>query len=110
MINAEELTKVYYTIGEVAALFDVSTSLIRYWEGEFPSLKTLKNKKGDRRFTKDQIMEFNKIYSLVKVKGFTLEGAKNALQEEKQHARAKKNTLNKMYSLKKGLIHLREKI
>ncbi len=77
-----KLTKLYYTIGEVADMFDVNTSLIRFWEKEFTVLKPKKNKKGNRLFTVKDIKNLEKIFDLVKVKGFTLDGAKNKLKEQ----------------------------
>ena len=79
MIDPQSLTKRYYKIGEVAKMFGVATSLIRYWEGEFNELKPQKNNKGVRRFLKEDVLVVNKIYDLVKVRGYKLEGAKLAL-------------------------------
>jgi len=64
--------KLYYSIGEVAKAFDVNTSLIRYWEQEFPIIKPKKNKKGNRYFTPEDIKNLQIIYHLVKEKGYTL--------------------------------------
>ena len=83
MNRSKELTKLYYTIGEVAEMFDVSKSLIRYWESEFSVLKPHKNSKGDRRFTKQNIDQLELIYHLVKERGFTLEGAKKEIRGNK---------------------------
>lgn len=80
MIEINKLTKLYYTIGEVAEMFHVNTSLIRFWEKEFTIIQPKKNKKGNRLFTPKDIDNFNKIYHLVKVNGYTLEGAKKALK------------------------------
>ncbi|MDO4225704.1 MAG: MerR family transcriptional regulator, partial [Bergeyella zoohelcum] len=71
--------KLYYSIGEVAKAFDVNTSLVRYWEQEFPILKPKKNKKGNRYFTPEDIKNLKIIYHLVKEKGYTLDGARVAL-------------------------------
>ena len=79
----QDLTKLYYSIGEVAEMFDVSNSLIRYWETEFNVLKPTKNKKGDRRFKVKDIRTLERIYTLVKERGFTLEGAKKELRTNK---------------------------
>lgn len=76
-INLPE--KLYYSIGEVARAFDVNTSLIRYWEQEFPIIKPKKNKKGNRYFTPEDIQHLKMIYHLVKEKGYTLDGARIAL-------------------------------
>ncbi len=82
-ISEKQLTKLYYTIGEVAVMFEVNPSLIRFWEKEFTIIQPKKNKKGNRLFTPKDILNFNKIYNLVKKQGFTLEGAKNALKSKK---------------------------
>ncbi len=72
--------KLYYSIGEVAKAFEVNTSLLRFWEKEFDILKPKKNKKGNRYFTTKDIKHLEKIFFLVKEKGYTLEGAKEELQ------------------------------
>lgn len=80
MVNISSLKKLYYSIGEVAEMFDVNTSLIRFWEKEFPSIKPKKNKKGNRLFKPKDIAVLNNIYRLVKIEGHTLDGAKKALK------------------------------
>ncbi len=75
----EESLKLYYTIGEVADMFGVNTSLIRFWEKEFDVIKPHKNKKGNRQFTKTDIDNFHLIFHLVKEKGMTLKGIKEEL-------------------------------
>lgn len=79
----KKVEKLYYSIGEVAKIFDVNTSLIRFWEKEFDVIKPKKNKKGNRFFTKQDIDNFHLIYHLVKERGMTLQGAKKKLKENK---------------------------
>ncbi len=79
----KQVEKLYYSIGEVAKIFDVNTSLIRFWEKEFDIIKPKKNKKGNRLFTKDDVDNLHVIYHLVKERGFTLEGAKKKLKENR---------------------------
>lgn len=74
--------KYYYSIGEVAKMFGVNTSMIRYWENEFDVLRPRKNKKGNRLFTERDVRYVHIIYHLTKVKGYTLTGAKQALKEK----------------------------
>ena len=74
MVDVDKLDKLYYSIGEVADMLGESKSLIRYWENEFDFLNPRKNKKGDRRFTKENIQQLLIIHELVKQRGFTLEG------------------------------------
>lgn len=78
-----KVEKLYYSIGEVAKIFSVNTSLIRFWEKEFDIIKPKKNKKGNRFFTKQDIENFHIIYHLVKERGMTLNGAKKKLKENK---------------------------
>ena len=74
--------KYYYSIGEVADMFGVNTSMIRYWEKEFDVLRPRKNKKGNRLFTERDVRYVHVIYHMLKVKGYTLAGAKQALKEK----------------------------
>lgn len=88
-LDIKSLTKLYYSIGEVAKLFDVNTSLIRFWEKEFTVIQPKKNAKGNRLFTVKDIEHFNKIYKLVKLEGYTLDGAKKALKSKGGTERSK---------------------
>ena len=81
-IKEKDLTKLYYSIGEVADMFDVNTSLIRFWEKEFPNIKPKKNNKGNRLFSPKEILKIQRIYILVKEKGHTLDGAKKAIKSK----------------------------
>lgn len=73
--------RIYYTIGEVAGMFKVNTSLIRFWEKEFDIIRPHKNKKGNRLFTPRDVDNFHLIYHLVKERGYTLQGARAKLKE-----------------------------
>ncbi len=79
----QPLEKLFYTIGEVAEMFEVNTSLIRYWEQEFSILKPKKNKKGNRLFTPKDIDNLKLIFHLVKERGMTLKGAQLKLKDNK---------------------------
>lgn len=79
----KEIEKLYYTIGEVAQLFGVNTSHIRFWSNEFDVIRPATNKKGNRLYTREDINNFQKIYHLVKEKGYTLRGAKTELRDNK---------------------------
>ncbi len=81
MMEESKTGKYYYSIGEVADMFGVNTSMIRYWEKEFDVLRPRKNKKGNRLFTERDVRYVHVIYHLLKVKGYTLAGAKMALKE-----------------------------
>src|SRR5687767_10478440 len=76
--------KQYYSIGEVATMFGVNTSLIRFWENEFDILEPRKNRKGDRFFKPTDIKNLQLIYDLLRRRKFTIEGAKDYLKKNKQ--------------------------
>jgi len=99
----DEITKLYYSIGEVSEMYDVSKSLIRFWESEFDILKPHKNSKGDRRFTQKNLDQFKIIYHLVKERGFTLEGAKKEIKNNKDSL-IKKNAMVKSLTEIKGFL------
>lgn len=80
-LKEKPIERMYWTIGEVAADLEVNTSLLRYWEKEFGSLRPKRTNKGDRLYTKDDILQLRRIRHLVKEKGFTLQGAKTALRQ-----------------------------
>lgn len=109
MIDSKALTKLYYSIGEVAEMFNVNTSLIRFWEKEFTILKLKKNKKGNRLFTPKDILILEKIYNLVKIKGLTLEGAKKALRT-KEETVTEDNANNSHQEVIERLTAIRERL
>lgn len=82
-VNTSELNKLYYSISEVAEMFDVNMSLIRFWEKEFPVLQPKKNNRGTRYYSPKEIEKLDRIYELVKLEGYTLEGAKKAFKTKK---------------------------
>ncbi len=102
--------KRYYGIGEVAKAFKVNPSLIRFWEKEFDILKPKKNAKGNRKFTPNDIKNLKFIYHLVKERGFTLEGAKTHLKEEKQKALDTFEIISKLESIKAQLIKIKTQL
>ena len=99
--------KLYYSIGEVAKAFNVNASLIRFWESEFDILKPKKNKKGNRLFTPEDIKSLKIIYHLVKERGYTLEGAKIAL-EEKSSIKDEVELIARMEFIRSELIKIKE--
>lgn len=102
--------KRYYGIGEVAKAFKVNTSLIRFWETEFDILKPKKNAKGNRKFTQEDIKNLKFIYHLVKVRGFTLDGAKTYLKENKQEALNQFEIISKLEAIKAQLLKIKSQL
>ncbi len=102
--------KLYYSIGELAAAFDVNTSLIRFWEKEFDILKPKKNAKGNRKFTPEDVKNLQLIYHLVKERGFTLEGAKIHLKENQKKTLDKFEIIKKLENIKSQLTELKNQL
>jgi len=99
--------RLYYSIGEVAELFDVNTSLIRYWEKEFTILKPRKNKKGNRFFTNQDLDNLHIIYNLVKERGMTLSGAKMKLKENKEDTVHDFEIVKRLKSIRSELLEIK---
>ncbi len=110
MSKSNDIQKLYYSISEVAEMFDVSNSLIRFWEGEFAILKPRKNSRGDRRFTQKDIQNLELIYHLVKEKGFTLEGAKREIKLNKEKLAQKQETIRRLKKLRSFLQELKKEL
>lgn len=100
--------KRYYAIGEVAEAFGVNTSLIRFWEKEFDVIKPKKNAKGNRLFTPQDIKNLELIFHLVKERGFTLEGAKTHLKEEKKKTLSNFEIIRKLQHVRAELTNIKK--
>lgn len=106
----KKVEKLYYSIGEVADMFQVNTSLIRFWEKEFDVIKPKKNKKGNRFFTKKDIDNFHLIYHLVKEKGLTLNGAKKKLKENREDTVENFEVVKALNNIKKLLLDIKDNL
>ncbi len=102
-----KIEKVYYTIGEVAELFEVNASLIRFWEKEFDILNPQKNKKGNRLFTPQDLNNLRIIYHLVKERGYTLQGAKDKLRQNKDDVVRNVEIIDSLNRIKEFLLELK---
>lgn len=100
--------KLYYSIGEVAKMFDVNTSMIRYWEKEFDILKPKKNKKGNRLFTPKDLENLKVIYHLLKERGFTIEGAKKKLKDNKTDTVNTADVVARLKEIRKTLMEIKK--
>lgn len=103
-----KIEKLYYSIGEVAEMFQVNTSLIRYWEKEFDIIKPKKNKKGNRFFTQADIENFHLIFHLVKERGMTLKGAKQKLKENKDDTENNFTVIARLQEIKDLLLDIKD--
>ena len=110
VIDIQSLTKMYYSIGELSKMLEVNASLLRFWEKEFKLKVSKRNKKGNRLYSVKEIEVINRIYALVKVNGYTLDGAKKALKSKDKSADPDNNQLviSKLENIKKKLIELKD--
>ena len=106
----KETEKLYYSIGEVSDMFEVKTSLIRFWEKEFDLIKPQKNNKGNRLFTKKDVDNFHIIFHLVKERGYTLQGAKAKLKENKEDLVHSVEIIKRLTQIKGFLLELKEEL
>lgn len=105
-----KIERLYYTIGEVAEMFDVNTSLIRYWEKHFDIINPERNKKGNRLFTPADIENFQLIYYLVREKGMTLAGANKKLKENKEDTVNNFEVVKRLKEIRETLVEIKESI
>jgi len=113
LIDIQQLSKLYYSIGEVAELLNVNASLLRFWEKEFKFEISKKNAKGNRLFSVKEIDKINRIYHFVKIEGYTLDGAKKALKSKVVTETSIESSSNhdtvilRLEQIKRRLIHLK---
>jgi len=107
---SEDSRKLFYSIGEVAAIFGVNESLLRFWEKEFDTIKPKKNSKGTRSYTKEDIESIRLIFHLVKEKGMTLVGAKRRIKEDKRGVSSQVELVNRLTRVREELLNLKQEI
>lgn len=106
----KEVEKQYYSISEVAEMFDVNASLIRYWEKEFPKIQPKKDRKGARKFTPKDISVIRAIHHLVKRRGFTLEGARNHIEVQGAEVDREAEVVERLEQIKLFLLELKSSL
>ena len=109
-LNTKPTEKLFYKISEVAKIFNVNISAIRFWEKEFDILKPKKNKKGNRLFTPKDIKNIEIIYHLLKERGFTVEGAKKKLKDNKADTINNIEIVTYLKDIRGFLVNLREEL
>ena len=102
--------KLYHSIGEVAKMFDVNESLLRYWETQFPILKPKKNQGGTRFYKKEDIEKVGLVYHLVKIKGMTLAGAKKKLTQNPELTFSAYEIVQRLEGIKAELLAMRDEL
>ena len=105
-----ELTKRYYSISEVAQMFEMNISKLRFWEEQFPTLEPKRDRSGDRKYTPDDIKHLREIVELVDGQGYTIEGAKKALENKKKKKNVNQSVIDKLDEIKSFMEYLRDSL
>lgn len=105
-----KVEKLYYAIGEMAQMLNVPVSTVRFWENEFVILKPMKNKKGNRLFTQEDVKNLKIIHHLLKEEGMTLEGARKKLSEKWDETDYKYEINESLQRIKTILLEIKENI
>ncbi|MBO5251818.1 MAG: MerR family transcriptional regulator [Bacteroidaceae bacterium] len=108
--NPNKELKLYYSIGEVAKMFDVNESLLRYWEKEFPMISPKKAGGNVRQYRKEDIENIRLVYHLVKEKGMTLQGAKQRLKVNKEQTEQTSEVVDRLKLIREELVKLRKSL
>ena len=105
-----EWTKNYYSIGEVAKIFDLNTSALRFWEKEFPELNPKKNLRCVRKYTPENMEVLRKIYHLIKERGFTIKGARNKYKDNPSETVNTEQVVRRLITLKDSIESLKKQL
>ncbi|HKM93238.1 MAG TPA: MerR family transcriptional regulator [Prolixibacteraceae bacterium] len=108
--NQSKIEKHFYTTSEVAEMFGVNASLIRFWEKEFKNINPHKNKKGNRLFTKEDIEQVRLVYHLVKERGMTLKGARLKLKQNPDDTIQEHEIVKRLQQVKALLLEIKEEL
>lgn len=101
--------KLYYSIGEVAEMFDVNETLLRFWEKEFPQqINPKKSGRNIRQYTKEDIEKIRTIYNLVKVRGLKLAAARDLLKKNKEGVQQQTEVVERLRDIRSELVSLKE--
>ena len=103
-------TKRYYSIGEVAEIFELNTSTLRFWEKEFSELRPKKNERGVRKYTPENMEAVRRIYHLVKERGFTLKGARQKYKDNPTDVVQTEDVVRRLLKIKGDMESLRKQL
>lgn len=107
MLNKDKDLKLYYSISEVAQMFDVNESLLRFWEKEFPQLDPKKGGRGVRQYRKEDIEVVRLIYHLVKERGMTIPGARQRMKDNKEATLQNFEVVEKLKCIRAELLNMK---
>ena len=103
MLNTNKKVKLYYSISEVAQKFGVTETLLRYWEKEFPNIHPEKGGRGIRQYSQEDVDQVELVYNLVKVRGLTLQGARDAIKSKGVKVKSQIDVINRLTHVRNEL-------
>lgn len=109
-LNLNKEIKLYYSISEVAQMFNVTETLLRYWEKEFPNIKPEKGGRGVRQYSKEDVEQVEIVYNLVKVRGLTLQGARDAIKARGKQVKSTVDIVNRLTNVRNELQALNKQL
>ncbi len=109
-LNRDKDLKLYYSIKEVAAMFDVNESALRYWEKVFPQIHPKTNSRGIRQYTKEDIEEIRLVHNMAKVRGFKLDAAKKMINTNRQDVDKNAQVMELLEASRDSLVALKKQL
>ena len=109
-LKTDKDLKLYYSIGEVAQMFDVNETLLRFWEKEFPQITPKKSGRNIRQYTKENIEQIRTIYNLVKVRGLKISAAREALKKNKEGTVQTIEVVDKLRAIREELLKIKSEL
>ena len=110
ILNTPKELKQYYSISEVAQIFDVTETLLRFWEKEFPQISPKKTGRNVRQYTKEDIEQIRLVYNLVKVRGLKIAAARDVLKKNKEGMVQTVEVVERLRALKAELQSIRREL
>lgn len=107
-LNKDKNLKLYFSISEVAQMFDINESTLRFWEKEFDVIRPRKTAKGTRFYKQEDVDAVRLVYHLVKERGMTLAGARQKLKDNKETTVRQEEIVNKLKLIKEELLLMKE--
>ena len=107
MLNTDKNLKLYYSISEVATMFGVNESMLRFWEMDFPQLNPKKAGRGVRQYRKEDVETVKLIYHLVKERGMTLPGARQRMKDNKENTLRNFEIVDRLKAIREELVGMK---
>ena len=109
-LKTDKDLKLYYSISEVAQMFDVNETLLRFWEKEFPQISPKKGGRNIRQYTKDDIKKIRTIYNLVKVRGLKISAAREVLRKNKEGTMQTIEVIDRLRAIRAELANIKKEL